>query len=96
MVVVWFHIQRKNVSEKPFIENIKIFLSLFVVFAIIGAIIIFVTEIVSGMIESLFALETHHSIVSVVIRSLLSGTIFSAVLVIPETVTKKSENESGN
>ena len=96
LVVVWFHIQRKNVSEKPFIENIKIFLSLFVVFAIIGAIIIFVTEIVSGMIESLFALETHHSIVSVVIRSLLSGTIFSAVLVIPETVTKKSENESGN
>ena len=77
-------------------EKIKIFLFLFVVFAITGTIIVFVTEIVSGMIETLFALKTHHSIVSVVIRSLLSGTIFSAVFVIPETVTKKSENEAGN
>ena len=96
LVVVWFFTQRKYVSNDPLKEKIKVFLSQFVVFAIIGTIIVFVTEIVSGMIEALFTLKTHHSIVSVVIRSLMSGTIFSAVFVIPETITRKSENESGN
>ena len=96
LVVVWFLTQRKKISNEPLKEKIKVFLSLFVVFAIIGTIIVFVTEIVSGMIEALFTLKTHHSIVSVVIRSLLSGTIFSAVLVIPETITRKAEKKSEN
>lgn len=89
LVVVWFYIQYKNISEEPLKEKTKVFLSLFVVFAIKCAIIIFVTEIVSGIIDSLFSLETPHSIVSVVIKSLMSGSIILAVLVIPETIKIK-------
>ena len=84
LVATGFYAQRKKIQNESPKEKFKIFLSLAVVFAIIGAISVLIAAIISSVVEMIFGLKSSFSVAVVVIRTLLSSIIASSILIIPE------------
>lgn len=91
LVVTGFYVQREKIKNESSKEIIKIFLSLAVAFAIIGAISAFAAAIISSVVEMIFGLKSSFSVAVVVIRTLLSSIIASTILIIPEIAEIKKE-----